>query len=389
MEASTLSRRATALPGRGARPLAKPRGARDTLRAGMAGHLADLLTTQGDRTTALWIADADGPSPADAPRLLAGAVCALVGGGEDTLLHAAGLTADTPDDEITPRLDTLLRHIEALGRSAAHLAAEAPAAEREHLHHEAMALQRSVAVEAARLMSARAAELRTGMAAKGAALGVTVHELRRPLTILTSYAELLTDGTLGELPSAALTGVQGMSAATDVLMRLIEALAEVARLEDPEDRQVIEAFSLGRLLDEAAGEVINEAHLRGIGIDIAADAELPMHGDRRRLVLAITNLLSNAIKHAPTGSAIDVRGEPDASTVRITVRDHGPGFPPKEAERLFEKYYRSVVERESGIPGTGLGLFIVKTVAERHGGSVAARVAPGGGAEFELSLPLG
>ncbi|HEV7678529.1 MAG TPA: HAMP domain-containing sensor histidine kinase [Candidatus Dormibacteraeota bacterium] len=354
----------------------------------MAGHLADLLTTQGDRISALWVADADGPSPAGAPRLLAGAVCALVGGGEDTLLHAAGLTTETPDDEVTPRLDSLLRHVDALGRAAGHLAAEAPADEREALHREAVALQRSVAVEAARLLSARASELRAGMAAKNAALGITVHELRRPLTILTSYAELLTDGTLGELPSAALTGVQGMSTASDVLMRLIEALAEVARLEDPDDRLAVDAFTVGHLLEEAVDEVIGEAHLRGIGVEIAADAELPMHGDRRRLVLAITNLLSNAVKHAPTNSVITVRGVPDGGTVRIAVIDHGPGFPPKEAERLFEKYYRSVVERESGIPGTGLGLFIVRTVAERHGGSVAARVAPGGGAEFELTLPL-
>src|SRR5581483_1982601 len=149
------------------------------------------------------------------------------------------------------------------------------------------------------------------------------------------------------------------------------ALAEVARLEDPEDRPVLQPLTVGDLLDDAVGEIVGEAQLRGVGIEATANAELPLVGDRRRLVLALTNLLSNAIKHAPAGSTISITALQDGDSVRLTVRDHGPGFPVQEAPRLFDKYYRSVVERESGIPGTGLGLFIVRTVAERHGASVA------------------
>src|SRR5207245_6754721 len=99
-------------------------------------------------------------------------------------------------------------------------------------------------------------------------------------------------------------------------------------------------------------------------------------------------LLSNAIKHSPTHAVISIRAAQEDGELRLAVADRGPGFPPKEAEKLFEKYYRSAVERDSGIPGTGLGLFIVKTVGERHGGSVAARVGAEGGAEFEMTLPL-
>jgi signal transduction histidine kinase len=74
--------------------------------------------------------------------------------------------------------------------------------------------------------------------------------------------------------------------------------------------------------------------------------------------------------------------------VRITVRDHGPGFPVADADRLFDKYFRSVAERDRGIAGTGLGLFIVRTIADRHRGEVMARLPEDGGAEFELALPL-
>jgi two-component system OmpR family sensor kinase len=354
----------------------------------MAGTLAEHLTTQADQAAALWTADPHGPSPEQAPALLQAVVAALSEGSDTRLLRAAGLTAETPDEDAAAAVDCTLQQLQALQRAVEHVTAEAPADHREELQREAADLQRRFATAAATLLATRAQELRAGLAAKSAALGITVHELRRPLTILTSYAELLSDGTLGPLSDAALTGVQGMSSASDVLMRLIEALAEVARLEDPEDRPTLEPVTVGELIDDAVGEVFAESQLRGIGIEVTAHTDLPLRGDRRRLSLALTNLLSNAIKHAPVGSSIAISGLQQDGHVRFAVTDRGPGFPPQEAERLFEKYYRSVVERESGIPGTGLGLFIVKTVAERHGGTVAARIAPGGGAEFEMNLPL-
>ena len=75
--------------------------------------------------------------------------------------------------------------------------------------------------------------------------------------------------------------------------------------------------------------------------------------------------------------------------MHINVRDQGPGFAPEDAGKLFEKYYRSVAERHRKVPGSGLGLYIVKTVAERHGGSVSAHSEPGKGAEFEMVVPKG
>jgi len=354
----------------------------------MAGNLAELLTSRGDQAIAVWIADPHGPSPDRAAALLDGVVAALVTGTDEPLLRAAGLTPATPDEAVAPALDRALEQLQALSRAVDHATAEAPAEEADTLRDEVAGLQRRLATGTALLLQARAVELRAGMAAKGAALGVTVHELRRPLTILSSYAELLADGTLGELSGAALTGVQGIASATDVLARLIEALAEVARLEDPDDRTVLEPLTLGQLIDDAVGEILGEAQLRGVGLEVTANPDLPLLGDRRRLCLALTNLLSNAVKHAPGGSLIAVTGLPDGDRLHLTVADRGPGFPAQEAARLFDKYYRSVVERESGIPGTGLGLFIVRTVAERHGGSVEARVRSGGGAEFEITLPM-
>jgi two-component system sensor histidine kinase BaeS len=113
-----------------------------------------------------------------------------------------------------------------------------------------------------------------------------------------------------------------------------------------------------------------------------------MKGDRRRLILALTNLLGNAVKHGPTGSPIEVMAVRDGDAVRFTVRDHGTGFPVADTAHLFDKYFRSVAERQRKVPGSGLGLYIVRTVAERHDGTVAARSVPGSGAEFDMTIPL-
>jgi signal transduction histidine kinase len=117
--------------------------------------------------------------------------------------------------------------------------------------------------------------------------------------------------------------------------------------------------------------------------------DITFRGDKRRLTLALTNILGNAVKHSPDGSTITIRGWEQDSEVHIAVRDQGPGFAPEDADKLFEKYYRSVAERHRKVPGSGLGLYIVKTVAERHGGSVSARSEPGKGAEFEVVVPNG
>ena len=336
----------------------------------------------------LWAADADGPTAIDAPGLLDAVVNVLAGGSEDALLLASFIDPETPDTDAHAHLEVVLRELEALDRAIDQLAAEAPPEDGAAMRAEMASLQRRVAVRTTALMGERAADLRARLETKSAALGVTVHELRRPLTILTSYAELLGDGTLGDLTDAARTGIQGMSGATEVMSHLIEALAEVARLEDIDDQPVLDRFTLGELVHDAVGEVITESKLRGVSIEASGDPTQSLQGDRRRLVLALTNLLSNAIKHSPRQGVVGVRATRDDDELHLAVIDRGPGFPPQEAEKLFEKYYRSAVERDSGIPGTGLGLFIVKSVVERHGGTVVARPGADGGAEFELTLPL-
>jgi signal transduction histidine kinase len=224
--------------------------------------------------------------------------------------------------------------------------------------------------------------------ARGTSLSITMHELRRPLTILNSYGQLLSAGMLGELPETAMVAIEGITASTEMMVRMVNALAELARLEDPDDHLALEVMDAEEVVDEAIEHVAMEAKLRESPISSECEHGLKLKGDRRRLILALTNLLGNAVKHGPTGSPIEVVAVREDDFVRFTVRDHGAGFPVADTGHLFDKYFRSVAERQRKVPGSGLGLYIVRTVAERHGGTVAARSVPGSGAEFDMRIPL-
>jgi signal transduction histidine kinase len=219
-------------------------------------------------------------------------------------------------------------------------------------------------------------------------MGVTLHELRRPLTIVSSYGQLLSAGTLGELPDRAATAVNALCGATETMLRLVQALSSVNRLEDPAELPAFRELEVAALVGAALEEVATEIQLGAVQPVVELEHELRVHGDDEWLVVALTNLIENAVKHSPQGGSVEIRARRDVGTVRITVRDHGPGFPVADGDRLFDKYFRSVAERDRGIAGTGLGLFIVRTIADRHRGEVMARLPEDGGAEFELALPL-
>ena len=170
---------------------------------------------------------------------------------------------------------------------------------------------------------------------------------------------------------------------------MVSALAELSRLEDPDDMLRFEVMSAIEVIDGAFEQVSPEAKMRGVEIAREVQDGVVMHADRRRITLAVTNVLSNAVKHSPEGAVTTLKVFLDAGQVHFVVTDHGPGFPPEDASHLFEKYFRSAAERQRKVPGSGLGLYIVKTVAERHKGRVEARAAATGGAEFEIVIPQG
>jgi signal transduction histidine kinase len=363
----------------------------------MTGHYSDFLAANADRITQLFARQTDeqpgvGTRDGRGPVALVNAV--LLALTADDFRPLSTYYALTEASGLTSRLWTALRDLAALRQASvdagvdASLDAGGRLALASAAAEELESVGRRVAVTAAETLQWELQTATTASSRRETSLSITMHELRRPLTILNSYSQLLSAGMLGELPETATVAIEGITSSTQMMVRMVSALAEVGRLEDPDDRLALEELTARELLDGAVETVGMEARLRGDEIEVEVDPGVHVTGDRRRLVLALTNLIGNAVKHGPQGSSIEVRAWAAPDGAHFMVRDHGPGFPPEDAAHLFDKYFRSVAERQRKVPGSGLGLYIVKTVAERHHGSVVARSRPGEGAEFEMILPM-
>ena len=303
-----------------------------------------------------------------------------------------GLNGDKPVG-IELRLDSALLRLTSLRRATLAVAVEeldepARLGLAENAADEVSTIGRRLATAVAGQLAGRLNTVTTSSSARGTSMSITMHELRRPLTILNSYGQLLSTGMLGQLPETAMVAIEGITASTEMMVRMVNAIAEVSRLEDPDDQLNFEVISIDEIVTGAVDHVSMEAKLRDTIIETDVANSVTIRGDRRRLTLAMTNMIGNAVKHGPPGSTITVRAFGDDAGAHFSVRDQGQGFPNEDAGHLFDKYFRSVAERQRKVPGSGLGLFIVKTVAERHNGTVSARSAPGEGAEFEMIIPI-
>jgi two-component system OmpR family sensor kinase len=365
----------------------------------MTGQLADFLAAHSERVADLWAqlqgtaADGRTAGTSRGPRHFLSAVLVALSADDLEPLLAFHRIDLEHAAELDQRLESALLHLAAVRPATAQAAREAGFD---------VAAQLSLAQDAAEEIGALSARLSSMVArhlahqingmtavssARGTSLSITIHELRRPLTILNSYGQLLATGMLGQIPETASVAIEGITASTEMMVRMVNALAELSRLEDPDDRLTLEPTSLVELVNGAVETVVMEAKLRDCTIEQETPDDVTLSADRRRLTLALTNIIGNAVKHSPNGGTIRVRGFEQDGDVHIVVRDEGAGFAPEEAEKLFEKYYRSQTERQRKVPGSGLGLYIVRTVAERHGGTVSARSEPGKGAEFEMVVP--
>jgi two-component system, OmpR family, sensor histidine kinase KdpD len=257
----------------------------------------------------------------------------------------------------------------------------------QHSLLDALTGQITLALERARLAEVAAA---SRAAAERAALRNTLlasisHDLRGPLSAIAGAGSLVAQNdvsldrhrrkTLGNLIEEKARDMSGLL--TNVL--------ELMRLET--GAGALQAQWQG--LDELAGIAIrNLEHRFGsrqVGTDIPA--EFPaVFVDGLLVVQLLSNLLENAIKHTPAGTSISIRAVVRAGRAVVAVEDDGPGFGSRDPETLFEKFERG--QKESHVSGVGLGLAICRAIVHLHGGEIRASNRVGGGARFELTLPL-
>jgi two-component system phosphate regulon sensor histidine kinase PhoR len=211
------------------------------------------------------------------------------------------------------------------------------------------------------------------------------HELRTPLTAIRGYVEALLDEPSLGADSRNFLDIIGRHTAR--MERLVKDLLRLARLDarqEPLERTrcgVRDAFE--SVLSELAQAI--EAREQRVSVEIPPDAGY-VDADPGKLHDILRNLVENAVNYSPPQSDIRLSAERHAGTVHVIVSDSGPGIPPNDLARVFERFYR-VDKSRSGPGGTGLGLSIVKHLVELHDGQVSVANAPGSGAVFRVVLP--
>jgi len=135
------------------------------------------------------------------------------------------------------------------------------------------------------------------------------------------------------------------------------------------------------------GESRPRAEQKRLALAFLGNERVPVEADRGRMFQLLDNLISNAIKFTPEGGRIDVHASCFEGSAVLEVSDTGMGLPAGEAERVFERFFRSTRAVHNQIPGTGLGLFIAQAISEAHGGRISASNRDGGGATFRIELP--
>jgi two-component system sensor histidine kinase SenX3 len=211
------------------------------------------------------------------------------------------------------------------------------------------------------------------------------HELKTPIGALGLLAETL---LAEDDPAVARRLAERMLAEAFRVSRTIDDLLELSRIESGETGQ--DEVPVHLLLTEAIARVRPSAEQRDIAIELTEPPpRLSVAGDRRQLVSAAYNLLDNAVKYSDRGTSVDVGATTDGRSVDIEVADHGMGIPPRDLERVFERFYRVDRARSRETGGTGLGLAIVRHVANNHRGEVRVSSTEGQGSTFTLRLPLG
>lgn len=213
------------------------------------------------------------------------------------------------------------------------------------------------------------------------------HELRTPVAVIRANAETLLSGAKDD-PVMGPKLMDGLHRNAERLARILADLLDLSRLDAGQYRLEIGTVPLRAAIDQALTAVETQARERGVHVHVAA-ADLAVKADPKALDQILVNLIDNAVKYTRPAGNVWVETKSEEGTVRIEVRDDGPGITDKHRERVFERFYRADPSRSRDAGGTGLGLSIVKHLVESMNGEVGVEPNHPQGSTFWLRLPGG
>lgn len=212
------------------------------------------------------------------------------------------------------------------------------------------------------------------------------HDLRTPLTSIKGTLQLLSNGTYGALSGTAQTRVEAACQDSDRLIRLINDILDIERMESGSLQLQKEVALASRLIERSVDAVRSIAEQRRLKI-VTSGPEAELVVDEDRIIQVLVNLLANAAKFAPEGSDIIVATDSDDTWVKVSVTDSGRGVPPELQQAIFERFKQVKESDGRDLGGTGLGLAICKAIIEAHGGKIGVDSQDGHGSSFWIQLP--
>jgi signal transduction histidine kinase len=238
-----------------------------------------------------------------------------------------------------------------------------------------------------------AGELADAERARRQLLADVSHELATPLTAIRGYAETLAHPQVPDDAGARARYVGIIREEVDRLEALVGDLLDLARLDADRSQESLapagSAVDVSELFARVVERYQMDANSRNVTLRGVSGADArTVGGDARRLEQALSNLVANALRHTRAGGQIDLTSGRKADGIILSVRDTGTGIEPEHLAHVFDRFYKTEESRTGGAAGSGLGLSIVKAIAERHGGHASARSKPNVETVFEIWLPL-
>lgn len=242
--------------------------------------------------------------------------------------------------------------------------------------------------EKARYQAERIANLEQTERMKDQFLSVLSHELRTPINAIMGFGSILDDELAGPLSPQQHTYMEKILCNSDRLLRLVDDLLVLSRAIAGHLEIEARPMDFSDAVARSFEAIRPDAQDKQMALVEDLPPDLPqVLADPLRLYQVLSHLLENALKFTPAGGTIRLSAHPEGTFVRVTVADTGPGVPPEAAPRLFRKFTQLDMSATRSVGGAGMGLSLVKTLVEAHGGQVGVERAPEGGAAFWFTLP--
>lgn len=213
------------------------------------------------------------------------------------------------------------------------------------------------------------------------------HEFKTPLTSIRGYSQLVLDGTLGDINDQQKKAMDTVIRNSDRLRRLVDSLLYLSRAQVGRMRYYFEKLQLAELINNCVHDQLLQAKNKGISLQTDIEDVPPVRGDKDKLTDVLTNLIDNALKFTSEHGRVTVSARKISEGVHIEVKDTGIGIPADHIPQLFQRFYQVDSSASRRYGGTGLGLYISRTIVEAHGGKIWIESEEGKGTTVHVELP--